>query len=107
VQVPDGLELAVTSMRAEERALVTVTDPALAAAPEGECRDAQPCVLLPLLLLLLLWHCVLLVLVLLLLLWHCALLLLLLMWHCVLLLLLQVPWLALACLLALAAWCMK
>ncbi|KAF6263773.1 hypothetical protein COO60DRAFT_342981 [Scenedesmus sp. NREL 46B-D3] len=34
-QVPEGLELAVTSMRAAERALVTITDPALAEAPEG------------------------------------------------------------------------
>uniref|UniRef100_A0A383W6I9 peptidylprolyl isomerase n=1 Tax=Tetradesmus obliquus TaxID=3088 RepID=A0A383W6I9_TETOB len=34
-QVPEGLELAVHSMRAEEHALVTISDPALAAAPEG------------------------------------------------------------------------
>jgi hypothetical protein len=35
LQVPEGLELAVSSMRAEEHALVTISDPALAAAPEG------------------------------------------------------------------------
>jgi hypothetical protein len=37
MQVPDGLELAVNTMRSEERALITVSDPTLAAAPEGEC----------------------------------------------------------------------
>lgn len=43
-QVPEGLELAVTSMRAAERALVTITDPALAEAPEGEAHHtACPC----------------------------------------------------------------
>jgi hypothetical protein len=41
LQVPDGLELAVNTMRSEERALITVSDPALAAAPEGECGDAS------------------------------------------------------------------
>lgn len=46
LQVPEGLELAVHSMRAEEHALVTISDPALAAAPEGEeCRMHRTCAL--------------------------------------------------------------
>jgi hypothetical protein len=36
LQVPEGLELAVTKMCAEEHALITITDAALAAAPDGK-----------------------------------------------------------------------
>lgn len=35
LQVPEGLELAVGSMKAGEHAIVTVTDPTLTAVPEG------------------------------------------------------------------------
>eukprot|EP00775_Hariotina_reticulata_P005268 gene5268-5503_t len=34
-QVPEGLELAVASMKAEEKAIITVTDPQMTKVPEG------------------------------------------------------------------------